>query len=101
MTNKDREAFEAWWIEKSLHMLMDKWQNDAAWEAWKAARAHYAPKLTWDEAVQIAERAAYAAIYEPPMRKGFDDAHAAIRLQVNSMVRAALRAAGVKFRDEA
>jgi len=33
--------------------------------------------------------------------RNFDNVHAAIRLQVNSMVRAALKAAGVQFQEEA
>jgi hypothetical protein len=46
-----RTDFEAWSKHKDYR---DDW---FVWRAWKAARDHYAPKLTEDQAIKIAYKA--------------------------------------------
>jgi uncharacterized protein (DUF1501 family) len=103
MTDKDREAFEAQYCEiYPEHELRLQCGNDGnsvlysteqatqAYYAFKRGialtRAHYAPKLTENEALKIARKALTASD-----RFGVD--------MLNDVI-AALKAAGVQFRDE-
>jgi hypothetical protein len=89
--DKDREAFEKW-----IDFCADRdeagnyiYEIQSAWEAWQAARDHYAPKLTDVEVVVIACGALggvklHQQIFWPSAAE---------------KVIAALRAAGARFKD--
>jgi ferric-dicitrate binding protein FerR (iron transport regulator) len=53
MSDKDREAFEAW-VRRCNHFDP---AEDQMWEAWQACAAHHAPKLSEKEAVERAAKA--------------------------------------------
>ena len=102
MTDKDREAFEAW-VAIRWHHVKDKpdlsgvrnqwtgqWcytyaETSSLYAAWQAAPDHYPPKLTEKEAVEVC-RDVYRTAKKGELWGG---------------IIAALRAAGVRFREEA
>lgn len=91
MIDKDREAFAKWWLEpkeKPVYAI-----DIAAWQAWQAARDHYAPKLTFKEAIEKAGDAVEKLVSRGkfPGDSEFDYA-----LEMSA---AALRAAGVRFKE--
>ena len=102
MSDKDTAAFEKWALSEGLSISRNmsvRWveyqddKTDHAWDAWEAARDRYAPKLTEAEAVAKAADAIHAVIHQ-----------AVVEPEARRMKRAAetaLRAAGIKFRDEA
>ncbi len=125
MTDKYREAFEAWVLrgstpqENLLERLPNgdyRWQIvNCGWLAWQACAAHYAPKLTDKHAVEIAAEAIFddeitgkrsfgskwkelTYAKSPP---GTWDHTLRIYRSCGRAAIGALRAAGVKFRDEA
>jgi hypothetical protein len=102
MTDINREAFEAW--QKERHRLGTYHSN---LEAWQAGAAHYEPKLTEQEAVESLARFFALQEYhahgfetlgspETYINNAYKDHLANAR---NSIT--ALRAAGVRFREEA
>jgi hypothetical protein len=112
MTDKDREAFEAWCkntsgyrTEGKTNPLLNRKEYTtvttySAWDAWRAARDHYAPKLIEKEAVRIACNA--YANQQKAMGYGYYPVEAGSATHESLMaVMAALRAAGVQFKEEA
>lgn len=109
MSDKDRIAFERALSNETLGGFMnDTITPDNAWSLWQAARDHYAPKLTEAEAVEAACRQftkpdvpGDGALWEQTQETD----GMKFRLTSKSLIRksmlAALRAAGVKFRNEA
>jgi hypothetical protein len=84
MTDKDREAFEAW--GKARYGWVNAPQVCNAWTAWQGSRDHYAPTLTERE---------LRAIISDALRD--DDSEG----RILSRALEALRAAGVRFKEQA
>jgi hypothetical protein len=96
--DKDREAFEAWIGDDLINK--DKAGNyifevESAWEAWQGARDHYVPKLTEKEAMEAAANAIRAAIGNSGSYGGSNPP------TDREMAIAAIRAAGMRFKEEA
>ena len=91
MTDKDREVLEA-------ALRKSHWQNTntvlAFGDGWQAARAHYAPKLTEKEFTDELNAATIAKWRGGEMGTTME------WISYIKEVVAALRAAGVQFRDE-
>lgn len=84
MTDRDREAFDSYIVSAGTK----RWGQevyDEHWKTWQAARDHYSPKLTKAEAVEVCRD-----VYRHA-RKG----------ELWPGIVAALRAAGMKFKEEA
>ena len=99
MSDRDREAFEKWFPTGKV-LLEDPFSGDAPTgfkAGWQAARDHYAPKLTEKEAVEAAEMAIAEA-------RGKDiklPSHVVTSEELGKVAIAALRAAGIRFKEEA
>lgn len=117
MRDKNREAFEAF-ISKQYGWNDFRQDGpgyfnvevDDAYDLWQAARDHYGPKLTENESVEKAARAlaeidcASQAILRKVFNEPPVDEVRCVNKNVNSYIheaKAALRAAGVQFKDEA
>jgi hypothetical protein len=110
MTDQDREAFEAWFLEKYAPLCAGTrgaWREFSeakiAGQAWQAARAH-APKLTEAEA---GERVARHFALQEYHAHGFETIGSP-QVYVDKAwkdhianAKAALRAAGVRFEEGA
>lgn len=94
---RDREAFEAYVLKEFGWNDFRLWDNDAyrneavqdAYVIWQACAAHYAPKLTVMEAADVAVKSLVG--YVLPIRAPL----------AAKKVMTALRAAGVRFKEEA
>lgn len=93
MSDKDRAAFDSWWV-KYYHG-----EPSFAWGAWKAARAHYAPKLTEKQAV---EKVMYALFkMDHPGSEFENQIEMAWALEEQRPIaKVALKAAGLRFKEE-
>lgn len=118
MSDKDREAFEAFVLRGTLpgENFLERDHTGSymlavargGWAAWQAARDHYTPKLTESETIAVLVNAPTARIITEERRKadlGGDGSDMVVTKQVvkyavtdESRV-AALRAAGVRFKD--
>jgi hypothetical protein len=108
MSDKDRDAFEKWAFDNhhgTSRNANTGFYNSAetawAYDAWQAARDQYAPKLTEAEAVKTAARAIYDSNREKYWPVNFQEASAAIQISITQAAKAALRAAGVRWKEEA
>ena len=95
MTDRDREAFD-----KYLRDYGVEGSHMEAWCVWQACAAHYAPKLTDGQAVEKAAEIIEPAFFGESAKSWEPDHAAAMREEARSKAKAALRAAGVKFREE-
>jgi hypothetical protein len=102
MNDQDREAFERWAIQYMETLgygaRRDCFDPNHASAAWQAARDHYAPKLTEREAV---EKAAYAIA--ETRYPGYGSMAKWVEVNAHryeAEAKAALRAAGVKLKEE-
>ena len=102
MIAQDREAFEKWYDASFTpgYAYPTSHRVDL-WKAWQARADHYAPKANdesytrgWNEAMDYA-----AEVNAPKLTEA--EAKDIIFNTPNEDIMAALRAAGVKFRDEA
>jgi hypothetical protein len=105
MSDRDREVFDQWWKSHSVEAREDMCIYSANL-GWQAARAHSAPKLTERDAVEVAAK--HIAIAdcgkwetlpegdEREVHRGFT-----CRLYYRYLAKSALRAAGVRFKEEA
>ncbi|HEX3747684.1 MAG TPA: hypothetical protein VHW09_27300 [Bryobacteraceae bacterium] len=103
----DREEFEDWVDHKfggpagrHISKCDGVYLNgsvQAAWAGWQAAKDNYAPKLTQAEAARIAEHALSELLKDEDIAKGFRPLY---RAHAKAVI-TAIKAAGVKFRDEA
>ena len=101
MTDKD-EAFHDWFLSPMRLPLEQPYSGDVrtGFDAgWKAARDHYAPKLTEKEVV---EKAAYAIA--ETRYPGYGSMAKWVEVNAHryeAEAKAALRAAGLRFKEEA
>jgi len=72
-------------------------RDESSWELWQGCAAHYAPKLTETDAVEVAAKAIYQSNKEKYWPLDFKDAKAAIQISIRQAAKSALRAAGVRF----
>ena len=118
MSDQDREAFEADCQRREVYTGRHRefseqyqlYETQLRWMGWQAAAAHYAPRLTEAEAVEKAARA-LAEIdcsMQAELRKIFNEPDEDEALSADNKwtgylheARAALRAAGVRFKEEA
>jgi hypothetical protein len=106
MSDQDREAFEDWVDHKfggpaGRHTsrcdgLYLNASVQAAWVVWQASRDHYAPKLT-EEVVEVVAK----AIHHTPYTVPWEYSNVQMRENARDKAKAALRATGVRFKDEA
>lgn len=117
MTDKDREAFELYAKGNRLFLSGIKHSNGTcqgeltleAWEAWQAARDHYSPRLTEAEVEKAARALAEIDCRaQAELQKIFNESHEDEVACVNNSwrsyvhgVKVVLRAAGVRFKEEA
>ena len=117
-TEEDRKAFEAWYVLRcKAKSPPPRHGNDyvhsdptLTWHGWQAALEHCAPKLTEAGAIENAARA-LAEIdcrAQAELRKVFDEPSEGEASCVSNSwplyvheAKAALRAAGMRFKDEA
>ena len=102
MTDKEREVFEKWAVANGYGARRQPGQDvyissstNGAWDAWQAAAAHYSQKLMERDAVLAA-----AAAIRQALNREFAKTNVTSR-QSENVAKAALRAAGLRFRDEA
>ena len=95
MTDADRAAFQAWATKAGYRLYDHRGFNKAAEDAWQAAKDHYAPRLTAADAVEVVAK----AIHHTPYTIPWDYSAVQARENARDKAKAALRAAGVKFRE--
>jgi hypothetical protein len=95
MTDNDREAFEAWHKDKFGYVLLT--DDDPRWASWQAARDLYAPKVTEQEAVETAAKAIQERYWKGDLAISIQDA----KEVCTEFAKATLRAADIRFREEA
>ena|ERR1017187_5859267 len=111
MTDKDRNAFNNWFLSPTRLPLENPYSADTATAfnaGFEAAHDHFAPLLTQKEAIEAAARslAEIDLTARAELQKLFGESHDLPSVNESWQgyvheAKAALRAAGVKFRDEA
>ena len=105
MTDHDREAFETWVKAEDCSIERDHagyfaFGTALAYRCWQAARDHYAPKLTEKEAIELGAKAAYNFVFVDGNKWPRCDGGRIRPEEFRLATKAALRAAGVRFKDE-
>jgi hypothetical protein len=113
VSDQDREAFDSYIVSAGTkHWGQEVY--DEHWKTWQASRNHYAPKLTEAEAVQktaeairLTPKKRVTAYRETRAAADGDGSDMTVTHEITNYVedreaqaKAALRAAGVRFKDE-